>query len=194
MTWYSQAGQDRWVVDQLADTPHGGYFVDVGAHDGVVHSNTFALELAGWLGICIEPERGAYDALRRNRSAICVRTAASDHDGSCLFDGVRIVTAVAEHVECFTLETLLEEAEAPDVIDYLSIDVEGHELQVLDGMDFARWHVRLITIEHNLYSDGPARKNAIHERLTAAGFDRVVEDVVAPGYGPYEDWYRNTAG
>lgn len=186
MKSYAQAGQDTFVHDLIGDT---GYFVDVGAHDGIVHSNTYALEQLGWDGVCVEPNADAFNALMMSRLAGRSRIAISDHLGTVQFDGVRV--GVGDAIECETLTSLLETFEAPPVIDYLSIDVEGHELEVLAGMDFARWRVRLITIEHNLYLEGPGRKNAIFDYLTELGFERVREDVVAEGYGPYEDWYRN---
>lgn len=198
MTWHSQAGQDEWVIEQHGDTP--GYFVDVGAHDGIVHSNTYALEQLGWTGLCIEPNHSAYSELAKNRSCALREAVVSDSVGTALFDGVRV--GGGESRLCWTLRALLPDPDPdpdPDdpervpvpVIDYLSIDVEGHELEVLAGMDFDRWHVRLLTVEHNLYCDGPDRKNAIYDRLTGHGFERVREDVVAPGYGEYEDWYRH---
>lgn len=185
VTWHSQAGQDKWVVDQLGERP--GFFVDVGAHDGLVHSNTYTLEMEyGWRGLCIEPNEAARKELAFNRSTVILPFIVSDVDGVVPFDGVRV--GVGAPIQCRPLDKILD-LYAPPVIDYLSIDVEGHELAVLAGMDFDRWYVRLITIEHNRYCDGTARKDAIFDRLTAAGFDRVAEDVVAPGYGEYEDWF-----
>lgn len=184
MTWYSQAGQSAWVHSIVGDS---GFFVDVGAYDGIEHSNTYALEQLGWDGLCIEPLEGPFGEMTKSRSAKCLNIAVSDHDGAVMMDGHRVVDHGPWTAHCRKLSSL----NLPPVIDYLSIDVEGHELQVLAGMDFDRWHVRLITIEHNLYCDGPDRKNAIYAELTSRGFVRVREDVVAPGYGPYEDWYVN---
>jgi FkbM family methyltransferase len=194
-TWHSQAGQDRWVIETLTAQParlipgsaaYMGYFIDVGAYDGIEHSNTYALERDfGWTGICIEPDRSAFDQLCANRTAIPSAIAASDSTAMIT------IQPSGERHEGNTLTWLLERVDAPPVIDYLSIDTEGHELRVLDGMNFARWQVKLITIEHNLYRDGPALKQGIYDHLLAAGFRLAVEDVVAPGYGPYEDWYVN---
>lgn len=194
MTWHAQAGQDAWVVEQLGGL-RGGWFVDVGAYDGVEHSNTLALERDyGWSGLCVEPNPDAHRRLAASRSgSTCVCALASDRAVALPFDGIAVsVDAAARLTTADTLSRFLEDAAAPAVVDYLSVDVEGHELHVLDGIDFDRWHVRLVTVEHNLYRDGPDRKDAIHRRLSAAGFERVVEDVVAAGYGPYEDWYRNS--
>lgn len=186
MKSYAQAGQDEWVHSIIGDS---GYFVDIGAHDGVVHSNSYVLEQLGWDGVCVEPNPAACEQLWHNRQCAINASLISNHDGSMSFDGTRVAVG-GWPVRCLRLCRLLELCDAPDVIDYLSVDVEGHELEVLDGMDFDRWHVRLLTVEHNLYCDGPDRKNAIYDRLTAHGFKRVREDVIAEGYGPYEDWWR----
>lgn len=171
MTWYSQAGQDEWVHSIVGDF---GFFLDVGAYDGVEHSNSYALEQIGWLGWCIDESLPAVEACKRSRRC-AVRWA---------------------RVGCDPPETALSEilvGAERRTIDYLSIDVEGMDLDVLRGHDFGRWPVRLITVEHNLYLEGPARKNAIFDYLVDLGFTRTHEDVVAPGYGPYEDWYANPA-
>lgn len=186
MTWRGQAGQDAWVHSLH---PEPGYFVDVGAHDGVTHSNTKALEQRGWKGLCIEPNHEAFATLMRNRQCKAFPVLASASCGTLPFDGVQVTEGGPATIAA-PLTMLIEAAHAPLEIDYLSIDVEGHELEVLDGMDFDRWQVGLITIEHNLYCDGSERQELIYERLIRHGFERVVEDVVAPGYGPYEDWYR----
>lgn len=191
-SWQSQAGQDKWVAD-IFDWREGGFFIDVGAHDGVTHSNTYSLEKHhGWDGICIEPEATAFSACRDVRSCDCINVAVSSTCGYADFNGV-LLGSGALQVETQTLTNILRAIDSPPVIDYLSIDVEGHELEVLQGMDFHLWHVNLITIEHNLYQDGPSRKNAIFEYLADREFFRAIEDVVAPGYGPYEDWYMNAA-
>lgn len=192
MVWRSQAGQDQWVIETLGPGP--GYFVDVGAHDGVVHSNTWTLEVEfGWRGLCIEPNANVYELLQINRACSTIDYAASDvirDDG--YLNGDRLDT-VGQPVKLRTLDWFLTTfgEGSGGVVDYLSVDAEGHDLDVLRGHDFDRWHVRLITVEHNLYCDGPARKNAIYDHLTANGFERVREDVVAEGYGPYEDWFQS---
>lgn len=185
--YYSQAGQDAFVIDWLGPGP--GYFVDIGAHDGIVHSNTYTLEHDfGWIGVCVEPDPGPFAELNHNRACLTSGVAISDHDGEVT------IWPAGQSAPCRTLSNLLAIVEAPPVIDFLSVDVEGHELEVLAGMDWERWHVRCATIEHNAYCDGPTRKEAIADIMTAHGFERVVEDVVAVGYGEFEDWWIHRDG
>lgn len=189
--YYSQAGQDKWVLSKMPK----GYFVDIGAYDGVESSNTFALEQAGWEGLCVEPNKAAFEKLVRNRSSINVNIAAHFYNGDTQFDGMR-TGSVGETVQCRTLIDILQVAHAPEIIDYLSIDVEGVEMAVLKGMDFKKYHVRMITIEHNSYLEGTERQEQIFEYLTSQGFARTHKDVkclTAPYEGViYEDWYENS--
>lgn len=169
--FYSQAGQDVWVLQQIPK----GFFVDVGAHDGVESSNTYTLELCGWKGLCIEPNPESYKKLVEVRKCLAWNAAAGRNKGQ------------------LWLTDMLKEC--PNVIDYLSIDVDGGELDVLKSMDFTNYNVRLITVEHNAYAEGVVRQQEIFAYLSAKGFRRVVKDVkcLDPAWFGliYEDWYEN---
>jgi len=195
--FYSQSGQDEWVV-KLLNNKENGYFLDVGAYDGIESSNTAHLERElNWSGINIEANSHAFGNLARNRSTINVHSAVSDYNGTCFFSGDSI-TEQGEEVVCKKLTTILEEYNAPKYIDYLSIDVEGHEYTILKDFDFATWTIGLMTVEHNLYCWGSENKDRLYELLTSRGFIRVVEDAPCldtnPLYyqQPYEDWYVNS--
>lgn len=200
MNWYSQAGQDQWVVETLGDRP--GYFVDVGAYDGVETSNTFALERhLGWTGVCIEASPAIAAACASNRTCSTVAKAVAEREGWVWMLGDRIVSQGGVQVPSATLTEILRSVRAPDTIDYLSLDIEGGELIALQGLDFDRYTVLLMTVEHNLYANGPEHKDAIFEFLTGHGFERVVDNVRCLDtrypmyYGvEYEDWYINTRG
>lgn len=189
--YYSQAGQDEWVLKML-DGKTNGVFVDVGAYDGVESSNTLALEQLGWTGICIEGNPDVYKSLIQNRKCACINAAATDYNGVCNFGQDRI--GGDRVVEAGMLDNLIRNNWFTK-IDYLSMDIEGHELAVLNVFPFEKWPIKLITIEHNLYCDGPEKKDALFALLTANGFTRAVEDVICldpnPAYygQPYEDWY-----
>ena len=91
----------------------------------------------------------------------------------------------------------MEKNSAPKIVDYLSIDVEGSEFDILKDFDFNKWQINLITVEHNLYLDGDFNKKRLFNLLSQNNFKRVVED--APCLDkhpsvykkPYEDWYLN---
>jgi hypothetical protein len=171
--------------------------VDVGAYDGVQTSNTFALERMGWDGVCIEASPAIAAACASNRRCPTVALAVAERSGQVWMLGDRIVSHGGVQVPAATLTEILDSVHAPGMIDYLSLDIEGGELIALQGLDFERYTVTLMTVEHNLYADGPAHKDAIFDFLTEHGFDRVVNDALCldpnPMYykQPYEDWYMN---
>ena len=86
-------------------------------------------------------------------------------------------------MDTITLNDLLREHGAPSVIQYLSIDTEGSEFEILRNFDFNLWHIEIITIEHNFSSN----RGKIHELLTRNGFVRVLEDISC-----WDDWYINS--
>lgn len=168
--FYGQHGEDAVVWRALGEPQHG-FFVEVGALDGLRFSNTLFFEEQGWDGILIEPHPDYFDRLEANRpGATCVEAAVTDADrGSAQFfasergalstlDG-EMESYFRQHfkrwfsgfevreVEVRTLEGVLDEAGAPEVIDFISIDVEGHELAVLRGLDLECHRPRVIVAE-----------------------------------------------
>jgi FkbM family methyltransferase len=143
-----------------------GYFVEVGANEPRERSQTWHLEQAGWTGVLIEPQPDLARELRTQRSAKVFALACSspDHAGQILplhiagplssLDRVGMAPgAVPEkiiEVPIQTLDSVLAEAGAPAGFDFLSIDVEGHEIEVLRGFDIARWQPRLILLEDHV--------------------------------------------
>lgn len=168
---FAQLFQDLWVLHQTGER-HGGYFVEFGATNGKDLSNTFLLERDyGWHGILAEPNPEWHSDLVINRPTSnidlrCVYSetgqtlqfaASNDAEYGTLISHFRYANARAANfrpipVETISLNDLLTEHHAPTDIDYISIDTEGSELQILETFDFSKWNVSLFTIEHN-YSD-----------------------------------------
>ena len=184
----AQFKQDLFV---LATTGFktGGYFVDFGAADGVGSSNSYLLEKSfGWTGICAEPARSWHDALRSNRTAKIVTDCVWKESGARLdFDEASLaeISTISSfsdvdylsgnrkdkttyQVDTVSLNDMLSRNGAPHIIDYLSIDTEGSELEILKAMDFSKHRIAIITVEHNFT---PAREE-IFELLTGQGFER----------------------
>jgi FkbM family methyltransferase len=143
-----------------------GYFVEVGANEPRVRSQTWHLEQAGWTGLLIEPQPDLVRELRATRLAKVFGVACSgpENEGRTLPLHVAgplssldragmapgaVPEAVIE-VPIRTLNSVLTEAQAPEGFDFLSIDVEGHEIEVLRGFDAARWRPRLILLEDHV--------------------------------------------
>ncbi len=166
----------------------GGYFVEFGAADGVRRSNTWLLEKRfGWKGILAEPGPDWHAALKANRGcAIDTRCVWHESGQRVPFTGLTASDTddpqpdAACEVETVSLDDLLETHGAPPVIDYLSVDTEGSEYEILAALDFDRWSFRVLTVEHNF----ARQREDIHTLLRGKGYVRVLEDV-----SRFDDWY-----
>ena len=146
--------------------PTTGFFVEVGANHPQDGSQSWHLEERGWRGILIEPNPDLADNLQKGRRAkvFAVACSSPEHEGRRLPFYVagplstldRAAMAPGSQpksiidVPARTLNSILTESGAPQPIDFLSIDVEGHEIEVLRGFDFARWQPRLILLEDHV--------------------------------------------
>ncbi len=199
----SQFLQDLWVAHELK-SQREGFFVEFGGADGIRSSNSYYLETElGWTGVIAEPARAWYPALRNNRACDiderCVwdrsgltvtfnqpdialhSTIDSYSDGDLHADSRRAGQRYA--VETVSLNDLLAFWGAPKRLDYLSIDTEGSELDILTAFDFAAWDVQLITVEHN-HSN---KRQPIFDLLTSRGYVRRFEAL-----SNVDDWYVKT--
>jgi FkbM family methyltransferase len=170
--------QEHALVREFFGGETSGYYVEVGANHPTGGSQTWHLEQSGWTGVLIEPQPELAAFLVASRKARVFATACSSpaNAGQSLplhVDGPRSAldrdrmppgakAAYVIVVPARTLDSILEEAEAPAPIDLLSIDVEGHETEVLRGFDVSRWQPLLILVEdpvHNLQTHRFLTKN-----------------------------------
>jgi hypothetical protein len=83
--FFSQAGQDKWVVE-FFKFKENGFFLDIGAYDGIEYSNSYYLEKnLNWNGICIEANPTIYKKLISNRNCECLNVAVTDYSGKANF-------------------------------------------------------------------------------------------------------------
>jgi FkbM family methyltransferase len=196
----SQLGQDILALSAKGlDSP--GYFVEFGAADGVALSNSHILEKHfGWSGILCEPSKSWQNALVENRSCVidtrCVYSVSGAKIGfSENYVGeLSSITSYAEpnasgllkrttssyEVETVSLVNLLKDHNAPSFIDFLSIDTEGSEFEILKSFDFNSYRFGVICVEHN-YAD---TREKIRRLLLANGYRQVHEDM-----SDFDDWY-----
>jgi FkbM family methyltransferase len=190
-----------WV---LHETRHkiGGYFVEFGAADGIVGSNTYSLEKDyAWRGILAEPNPDWHDGLLRNRRAAIDLRCVFKNTGSRVpfaATNVAALATIAEYASCdgharsraahrivevetVSLNDLLATHDAPREIDFISIDTEGSEYEIISGFDFGRWDVRLFAIEHNRTD----RQAKIDELMCRNGYERRYA-----AYPVIDSWYR----
>lgn len=159
----SQLGQDDKCLDFLKGKREG-YFVDIGAFDGLDLSNTKKLEYEyGWKGICVEPIKEMYEICKDNRpNSICINKCIYDENTSVNFnivgkDDYSMLSGISnngtEIIDAITFTKLLDEADAPKIMDFLSLDTEGSELKILQSLDHSKYKFRFITVEHNYNTD-----------------------------------------
>ena len=193
---HSQIRQDIFALAEL-DFKRDGFFVEFGATNGIELNNTRLMESEfGWTGILAEPAKGWHDDLRRNRKAaidtrVVWKTSgevvqftqtprATNSAISSFVKTSRKIRGTTYDVETVSLNDLLESHNAPALIDYLSVDTEGSEFDILNALDFDRWSFRVMTVEH---AYEPQRQD-IFDLLTARGYARVRQSV-----SRFDDWY-----
>ena len=196
----SQLFQDLFVLEKL-NWKKSGYFVEFGATNGLDLSNTYLLEKEFfWTGILVEPGKNWHKQLRSNRSTYisekCVWKSSdqmiifnesvhpefSTIDSLTHFDGMDKSRSSRDRyfVETTTLFDLLQDANAPTLIDYLSIDTEGSEYEILKEFDFSKYQFGVITVEHN----HNVNEDKIDELLNKNGYSRVYREV-----SDFDGWY-----
>jgi len=90
--YFSQFGQDKWIIERLFPSKRNGFFVDIGANDGITLSNTYFLEKKGWNGLAVEPIPPVYEKLVKNRQCIAVNGCIAPTSGKEIF---RVITGSA---------------------------------------------------------------------------------------------------
>lgn len=180
----SQIFQDLFVLNTL-NYKRNGYFIDIGASDGISISNTYLLEDSfNWSGILVEPNRSWFSFLKKNRkSQICTKAIYSKSNLSLEFNDFYFpelsrLSSSSDNfsqnkflrnkymVQTITLMDLFEYYSVPNFIDYLSIDIEGLEYEVLKDFDFKKYIIGIITCEHN----NSKNKKLISELLIRNGY------------------------
>ena len=180
MKYYSQIQQDKYFIENINNGNINGYFVDIGANDGITFSNTYTLEkYLGWNGLCVELDDDTFYKLINNRNCICVKECVFSESGItkdieiplnneipegnsmlirlkdlplykdgkyCYFNdqfkNIKTVTKITK-----TLTEIFIENNVPPIIDFMSIDIEGSDLDALKGLDFTLYKIMFLTIE-----------------------------------------------
>jgi FkbM family methyltransferase len=153
----SQGLQDYWVINKVFKRKTGGFFVDIGAADGITINNTYLLEKRHkWRGICVEPNPTYFQKLRAIRGCTCLNVCVDNKVTTANFKCEGLFGRIEEKdeatdgftpVQSMTLQAILEQNGAPRIIDYLSIDVEGYEERVLCEFPFDKYTFLSMTIE-----------------------------------------------
>jgi FkbM family methyltransferase len=198
--YYSQLGQDEFIEYYFTQRkPKSKMFVEVGAFDGKHYSNVRRLvEKHGWRGLSIEPVRKNFAKLCESywgKDVKCIQAAVSNHTGTAEInvstyphlpewgsdvaslsteDNARWTKTYGakwekETIEVKTLTDIFSENGLKNV-DLLSIDAEGHDVEVLEGLDFSQHKPQLVVVEY-----GDKRRN-IAELLASKGYSLVYDN------------------
>ena len=194
--FYSQLGQDKWLIQKVFPGVRDRYFLDIGAADAKRSSNSKALENAGWDGTCVEPFPSGRWHTRRAR--LFKEVVYSRAEKLIEFRAAEGLGGIEQHIDTWrqrvtqapvvkmkttTIGSILRRAKAPEYIHYMSLDTEGAEWEILRVFPFERYRLGAMTIEHN--GEQPKRTQ-IRRLLEAHGYRFVKERLV-------EDWYVNDA-
>ncbi len=161
---HSQAGQDMFAHYISGRISHGS-FVDLGCHDGLNHSNSFGLETMHWIGLLVDVQPGICGP-RNSPIFYCDATNPSP-------------------------ELLAAYATLPPQLGYLSVDCDDATLGALKAFPFDKVQCQSVTTEHDRYRVGDGPRDSIREFMFDLGYDLVCADVIAPGYGEFEDWWAH---
>lgn len=179
---YSQYKQDL-LIDKLLKRKQHGYFVDIGAHDGVTFSNSYFFEhFRSYDGVCFEPNPVVFETLNDNRSCLTIQGAVGESNDFVTFvkctgfaemlSGIkdfrderhklRTQEVLRKHgglieeikVKSINLNQWLQEREISNV-DFISLDIEGGEYEVLKTINFSKTNISILVVELN-YPDSAA--------------------------------------
>ena len=173
--YYAAHEVDKYVESFLPDD-YLGYFIDIGAHNGIDISNSYYFEKKGWDGICFEPIPDVFEQLNQNRKCKTIQKAISNTEGISQFFKIKgnsemlsglvdyyneeHITRINREIEqdnqdydyidviCSTFDNEITETN----IDILSLDTEGSELSILKSIDFSKYNIKVMIIEYNYHN------------------------------------------
>ncbi|GAB3793493.1 hypothetical protein GCM10028819_05230 [Spirosoma humi] len=186
---YSQTGEDV-IIRNILESVKNGFYVEIGSNEPIQHSNTFGLYQQGWKGITVDANIkmvNMHKKVRPNDKAICA--AVSDEEKEVTFyefDMDEISTIDTEFYDKHkdiqkvsrkttlitrTLNSLIEEnLPANTSIDLLSIDVEGHDYNVLNSINLNKFRPKLIVIEMHSFNLAHPLDNIIYRKMIECNY------------------------
>jgi FkbM family methyltransferase len=174
MTYYSQFGEDRWICEQFV-LPEKGVYVDVGAGHPTTISNTAFLRDRGWTGLAVDGNPNYVQLWAGLPFEAAVVSGIPDVrfeiDGNP--DMSRVRTG-EPNVHTVTLESLLIKHQI-GIIDFLSLDVEAHEFDVLMSMNLQAHKPRIVVSEYSTLNIGEDMR--VRDFLVAQGYEVVCKTI-----------------
>lgn len=158
--YYSQFKEDKFIVENIIKSKKNGFFIEIGcAEDGVINSNTKYFEDIGWDGFLIEADPSAICNIQKHRKSPVLNYAVTNQDHMFIdffvqedkgYSGTLRTSGNKILVKSISLYSLLKNLGCNTHIDLLSIDTEGTELDVLDGLNDIRPSIMIVEYNTDL--------------------------------------------
>jgi FkbM family methyltransferase len=189
---HSQIYQDIFVYF-FSNLKTNGYFVEIGAADGITISNTYLLEKKFyWDGIICEPNPIHKFSNLTNRNAVLDTNIIDYKDFNNKYFYMNDDTFNSSinkkknyikkiYLKTISLNSLLKKYNSPKNIDYISIDTEGNEYSILRNFNFKKYNVKIFTIEHNFNN---SKRSNILNIMNKNNYIRVFQKL-----SYMDDWY-----
>ncbi|MEO5583558.1 MAG: FkbM family methyltransferase [Saprospiraceae bacterium] len=219
MNYYSQNGQDKYLDQHVFDKKESGWYLDIGAHDGISFSNTYFFEKQRhWKGVCIEANPIVFQDLIKNRNSNNIHCALRPSAGLNPFIYVEPPLEMLSGLEQFitdaqrariekessrfgvgfrTIEVPgktfneIKQESLPAKLDYCSIDIEGGELDLLDMIGIGEIGAEVFSVE-NARQNGYKRQLLLRQKFRQAGYtliERLGSDDLFRLHGKRK-WYK----
>ena len=195
----SQAGQDKIIKNFFFNKNKNGFFIEIGAYDGIIGSNCYYFEkYLNWNGIALEASPIQFEKLKKNRKCKLFNKAISDEikdvefievtEGLTQMSGINdnhfkenldiISNNKSSKTKSYNLKTVTfdQVVTKNSNIDYVSIDIEGGEMNLLNSINFDNYNIKVISVENNI----PEKQNFknFFEDKNFIYFDRVGQDEI----------------
>lgn len=182
---YSRDLQDRYAIDKIFRRKKNGYFLDIGASDGISENNTILMErYYDWYGICCECDPRDIMKLRSERTCDIIASPVFRTTGEIInfelhhanhlssIEGYQIKQYRLNLCDMVSMTTIslmdcLRRYNSPTVIDYMSLDTEGTEYEILQTFDFNKYTINYIALEHNFQEP---KRTQIRHLLESKGY------------------------
>ena len=147
---------DLKLNEKIFKNKERGFFIELGAFDGLIQSNTaFFEKYKNWTGVLVEPSKNRYEECVKNRpNSICFNYICSSKNMDVVYmnedDGLmaKVINEESKYTfKAVTLESLLNGINCNFNIDFLSLDVEGYEFEVLKGLNLNKYRPNYMLIE-----------------------------------------------
>lgn len=192
---HSGTGEDL-VIDQILGNKKEGFYIDVGAYDPNRLSNTKRFYLRGWKGINIEPDYNNYKKFTSSRKRdINLNIGIGEQKKNSIFfkffpstlstfspysanqyikEGFQLVETI--NIEVVTLKSIFTTYCINKIVDFITIDTEGSELEILQSNDWKKFRPRVICIEAILPSGKKTKRDTkIEKFLLSKGYKKYLE-------------------